>query len=842
MEHKAGVPKGGTFILLYNGATDLVLTLPEINFNANFFNPNFISGLSFAASDPKATPTPTPGIREAFNLTDTSKKERAVDLKNASKTEFEFASELIKKLNLGDAAKNVLDALNLKDREIRDQATPIAKGTVIADFYLPYLCCSECPPIAYILPDEEPENIGPIADAGEDQTFTLGPNQPIAFTLDGTASKDEDGTIISFAWSQISGPPITLKTPNQPKASAEIKTAGEYVFELTVTDDQGASNKDSVKITIIEPENIGPVANAGRDQTLTIAPSQPVSVTLDGSGSKDEDGTITAFAWTQISGSSVTLKTPNKPKTAVEFSAPGEYEFELKVTDNRGASNKDSVKISVAAPENRGPLANAGRDQKLTIAPNQPISVTLDGSGSKDEDGTITAFAWAQISGSSVTLKTPNKPKTTVEFSAPGEYEFELKVTDNQGASNKDSVRISVGAPENRGPIAEAGKDQSITLVPGQPANVTLDGSASKDEDGTIASFAWTKVSGPQVSLKTPNKPKTAAVISTAGVYVFELLVKDDKGASNKDSVTITARAAQNNPPVANAGSDISITIDNPNSPGTANLDGSKSADPENGPLTFNWRFANGPVTPTILKPNQAKTSVTGLLEGNYTFTLIVKDSAGISASDSVLVKVAAAPTDTDTRTKTCGPLSNVMNAFIKFDKTEQTTSFKKFLETFGSYSEVKEFFTSMKTIASSNLTKQTDFFAKAFGNTGLISKLMDWLEKLHQIILEFKDFRTFAFQLYQIISQLVTYMVCIQKEDYDAAKIPMEKVFDVIEAHAKSWAELKASGAFGRADIAAIARIEAGFTAASTQTRVNGEATAKPKYLRKIKVLEGLL
>ncbi|WP_339875676.1 PKD domain-containing protein [uncultured Algoriphagus sp.] len=641
MEHKAGVPKGGTFILVYNGATDLVLTLPDLTFNREL-----LAGLSIATPSPRLTNNPPTSVRSSLASEVISRTDEALNVKSLNRTEFEFASELIKKLNLGDAAKNVLDALNLKDREIREQATPIAKGTVIADFYLPYLCCSECPPIAYIIPEEEPVNIGPVADAGQDQTFTLGPNQPISFTLDGTASKDEDGTITAFAWSQISGPQTTLKTPNKPKASGEIKTVGEYVFELTVTDDKGTSSKDSVKITIIEPENNGPIANAGRDQTFTIAPNQPLSVTLDGSDSKDQGGTITAFAWSQISGNPVTLKTPNKPKTEVEFSADGEYEFELTVTDDKGASNKDSVKVTVISP--------------------------------------------------------------------------------------------------------------------------------------------------------------------------------------------------RNNPPVAEAGTDISITIRNPNSPGTIILDGSNSRDPENEALTFKWSLASGPVTPTITKPNQAKTEVTGLLEGEYKFMLEVTDNAGSSNSDTVIVKVNVLPVDT--RTKTCGPLPDVLEAFAAFDKTQPDDNFKRFQEAFGPYAEVKEFFKSMSTISSSNVSKQTDFFAGAFGTAGLISKLSGWLEKLQNLIVEVKEIRAFAFQLYQILSTLVSNIVCIQNEDYDIAKIPMDKVFDVIEAHAKNWAELKASGAFGRIETAAIAKIEAVFTSASEQTRNNGEASAKPKYLRRLKIIEGII
>uniref|UniRef100_UPI0025CB818A PKD domain-containing protein n=1 Tax=Algoriphagus sp. TaxID=1872435 RepID=UPI0025CB818A len=222
LEHKAGVPKGGTFILVYNGVSERVLP----SFNTNI-DREFIAGLSLASSTPNEATSDPFGLRASIKPEEISRTNSLIGSKSINKTEFEIASSLIERLNLGEASKNVLEALKLKDKEIREQASPIAKGTVIADFYLPYLCCSECPPIAYVIPEvEEPENIGPIANAGEDQTFTLAPNQPISATLDGSASKDEDGTITAFAWSQTSGPQVTLKSPNKAKTAVEILAAG----------------------------------------------------------------------------------------------------------------------------------------------------------------------------------------------------------------------------------------------------------------------------------------------------------------------------------------------------------------------------------------------------------------------------------------------------------------------------------------------------------------------------------------------------------------------------------------------------------------------------------------
>ena len=97
-------------------------------------------------------------------------------------------------------------------------------------------------------------------------------------------------------------------------------------------------------------------------------------------------------------------------------------------------------------------------------------------------------------------------------------------------------------------PIANAGSDQTITL----PTNsVTLDGSASTDIGGTITSYAWSQISGPNTAtLGTPNNVTTSASGLIAGTYVFNLLVTDNNSNTSSDQVSIIV-----NNPISPSGS-----------------------------------------------------------------------------------------------------------------------------------------------------------------------------------------------------------------------------------------------------------------------------------------------
>ena len=73
-------------------------------------------------------------------------------------------------------------------------------------------------------------------------------------TLDGTGSTDSDGTITSFAWTQTSGPAVTLTGADTATPSFTAPTGpASLTFELTVTDNDGATDTDSVTVTVTAP-------------------------------------------------------------------------------------------------------------------------------------------------------------------------------------------------------------------------------------------------------------------------------------------------------------------------------------------------------------------------------------------------------------------------------------------------------------------------------------------------------------------------------------------------------------------------------------------------------------
>lgn len=99
-------------------------------------------------------------------------------------------------------------------------------------------------------------------------------------TLTGSGT-DQDGTISSYQWRKISGPVGGLITnPSAAVTAVTGLTPGIYLYELTVTDNQGATGADTVQITVIAG-NVKPKANAGQDQIITLPSTGLVPRKLD---------------------------------------------------------------------------------------------------------------------------------------------------------------------------------------------------------------------------------------------------------------------------------------------------------------------------------------------------------------------------------------------------------------------------------------------------------------------------------------------------------------------------------------------------------------------------------
>ncbi len=607
-------------------------------------------------------------------------------------------------------------------------------------------------------------NLPPIARAGIDTSLQL----PVdSLTLRGCASSDPENAILKYKWRKIAGP-ASFQIINDTLCATKIKNlvAGNYSFELAVTDTAGLIGKDSVTVivnaVITSPTNLPPIARAGVDTSLQLPAD---SLTLRGCASSDPENAILKYKWRKIAGpASFQIINDTLCATKIKNFVAGNYTFELAVTDTAGLIGKDSVAVvvlpnfSFAWPPQVTPLCN--RVYKIVVIGSstafgtganpidsswvrkfrsylliqnsqiQVINIATLGLTSYDVSatGTIVPAPFSvdtmrnitralSLNPDAIILNLPSNdvargiPTNTIHQNlinittlannqnvpvwvsttqprnglSPAENILQMNLRDwiNSTYGNKavdfwtsianadgtinpfygsgdgvhlnnyghhvlftriveekiwDTICLRNNTPANILPIANAGADISITL----PINTTALSGSGTDADGTIASYNWIKISGPTTGTLTNTTSATATASGLLqGVYAYQLTVTDNAGGTAKDTVQVTVNPAippANILPIANAGADISITLP----VNTTALSGS-GTDADGTIASYNWIKISGPTTGTLTNATTASATASELLQGVYAYQLTVIDNAGGTAKDTVQVTVNAA-------------------------------------------------------------------------------------------------------------------------------------------------------------------------------------------------------
>ncbi|NTW51003.1 MAG: hypothetical protein HGB22_00240 [Chlorobiaceae bacterium] len=150
LEHKAGVHRGGTFVIVYAGSGGSAVNTRSA-FNRSLAGTNaLVDEMQLKAQEAAVQQYRDADAFALYFVSNEESLDKEAELAN-------FFS--YQRVSAGSpVSESLISELNTRIDDIRKVfcrtlAEP-EKDIVIADFCLPYLCCSDCPPVAFIMPNQ----------------------------------------------------------------------------------------------------------------------------------------------------------------------------------------------------------------------------------------------------------------------------------------------------------------------------------------------------------------------------------------------------------------------------------------------------------------------------------------------------------------------------------------------------------------------------------------------------------------------------------------------------------------------------------------------------------------
>lgn len=341
--------------------------------------------------------------------------------------------------------------------------------------------------------------------------------------------------------------PVTCPAACTPTLPCDCTTDCQCAFtiKLTVTDDANPPASTSVAHTV-RVGNTNPIAS------VTVSANggnAPLTVVFNASGSSDADGNTLTVDWDFGDGSPlltdypITGDDPPADGSVSHTYSQGTWTPSAVVKDGRGGEDTwlgNAISVQAPLPHNDPPSA------AFTVDPDSKSGITgasfaFDASGSTDaqQANTELIYSWAFGDGALATGM-----QTTHVYTTAGQFQVELTVTDERGATDTATATINIVPPENRPPTAVIATGPRTGVA---PALLTFDGRNSFDPDDDPLSYSW-EIRDAGDLIDTATGTILNHVFEQPGSYSVLLEVDDGRGKDNSidrsDPVTVTVTEA----------------------------------------------------------------------------------------------------------------------------------------------------------------------------------------------------------------------------------------------------------------------------------------------------------
>ena len=361
---------------------------------------------------------------------------------------------------------------------------------------------------------------------------------------------------------------------------------GLYNCLISVQNQDNPDVPDWIDLTAYQIETLQVISSTPMDPVAlaTALPNPQASnapVSFNDNGSYDPDGGVLAlFEWDFDNDG-----TYDATGVSVQhsYASVGNYQAQLRVTDDEGATGVLAVPLNIVIEDLSTPpvaIAMASPNPQQVDTP-----VNFNDNGSNDPDGgAIVLFEWDfendgtyDATGASVQHS----------YATPGLYSVQLRVTDDEGATDTLNSPLQVTIQSGAVPPVAAASVNPNPQTVNLPVSFNDNGSYDPD-GGAIALFEWDFDNDGTYDDTGASVQHT---YTSPGLYQVQLRVTDDEGA--KDTLDSPIQLTINGatvPPVA-----IAMASPNPQTVGlNVTFSDNGSNDPDGGSITlYEWDWNN---------------------------------------------------------------------------------------------------------------------------------------------------------------------------------------------------------------------------------------------------------
>jgi hypothetical protein len=505
-------------------------------------------------------------------------------------------------------------------------------------------------------------NDAPVANAGPDQIGVAAGQ----ITLDASASHDPDGDEITYQWSQVAGPSVSLSGMNMARASFTAAEGQSYGFRVVVRDPQNQQGVDTVTVTtgVTEPVQIVRFqANpdrirAGESAMLDWQVLNAESVTITNLGTVDANGQRSVTP-NQTTSYRLTARNPRGEVSAVatvvvelepraQFLSctvsPANITAGETATISYATANADTVTISGI-----GAVDPAGNRQ---VTPTETTTYTLTANNVRGPvTCTVTVQVMERIEAPRIVTFAANPMTITAGQSSTLTWNVEnadsVSINGIGTVASQGSQQVSPAAnttytltATNRGGTSQATATITVNPVqPGDPAptlTACVASPATSPSPGSAVVISYTAMNATSISFSPTVAGATVAgpvTVNPQATTSYTITVTGTQNRTATCTVNVTVTPGEEPPTAIIIGAPVIETLSR-----EVILDATTSTNPAGGALTYFWEPLGG--DGTILDQGQGRTRVQipGLF-GDYQFRVTVRNAQGQEGTAIVTVR-----------------------------------------------------------------------------------------------------------------------------------------------------------------------------------------------------------